>query len=90
MAPQVDDSCFLCHRLLAALPHELLCLSPGVALVGGFSVTEELPARPSRAVPPGGGSAGLRDGGAVPQTTQNVDGPQPGQGGTFDDWKRKL
>ena len=71
----------LCH--LAGVPRELRCDSAGVALVDHLRASEELPPRTSRAVPPGRGSPGLRDGRAVPQTTQNVDGTQPGQGGTL-------
>lgn len=62
MASQLDDYRPLQHRLLAGVPRELRHTSAGVAVVGHLCVTEELPARTSRAVPSSCGSPRLRDG----------------------------
>lgn len=70
------------HFLCTAVPHKLCYISPGVAVVGHFCFTEELPACTGRTVPPSSGSPRLRDGRTVPQKTQNVDGTQSGQRGT--------
>lgn len=70
------------HFLCTAVPHKLCYISPGVAVVGHFCFTEELPACTGRTIPPSSGSARLRDGRTVPQKTQNVDGTQSGQRGT--------
>lgn len=70
------------HFLCTAVPHKLCYISPGVAVVGHFCFTEELPACTGRTIPPSSGSPRLRDGRTVPQKTQNVDGTQSGQRGT--------
>ena len=83
VASWLDHDRSLQHHLLASLPRELRCISAGVAVVGHFCSSEELPPCTCRAVPSSCGSPRLRDGRVVPQTTQNVDGAQQGQGGTF-------
>lgn len=82
MATWLDNYQPLQHRLLADVPRQLRRSSVGAVMVGHLCVAEELPACTSRAVPSSRGSPRLRDGRAVPQTTQNVDGTQQGQGGT--------
>lgn len=77
------DGRSLQHGLLVGVPHELCRTSAGVPVAAHLRVVEELPASASGAVLPGGGSPRLRDGGAVRQTAQNVDGTQQNKRGTF-------
>lgn len=83
MASKLDDGRPLRHSQLAGVPHEFRRAPAGVPVVGHLRVAEELPACAGRAVPPCRGPAGLRDGRAVPQTAQDVDGAQQSQGGAL-------
>lgn len=81
MATWLDDYWPLQHRVLVDVSRQLRHTSVGAAMVGHLCVAEELPACASRTVPSSRGSPRLRDGRAVSQTTQNVDGTQQDQGG---------
>jgi len=85
VASQLDSHGSLELRLRVGFPRQLRRPPARAALVRHLRVAEELPAGASRAVPSGRGPPGLRDGRVVSPAAQDVDGTQPGQGGTAPD-----